>query len=380
MSSSKSVGPSKTIPSSEVRVESLNFKRLTVGTLLLTQVQSINSYDLTLSLPNQLVGTAHATDLSDEYSERLLSVESSEAADEDEDEAPVLQDLYQTGQWLTASVIRIESAAESSGKASKKVVLSINPSVVNAAVTSEDLSRGMILNISICSAEDHGYVVNTGIEGVRSFLPYAAIQSPERDRKLDIGQVIQCSIDKVSSGNNAITFQCKQDIMIKSTLSESIPNISSLLPGTAVYCNVAEIHPKGLLCDVMGIFKGTIDVFHIDSKIDEVTIDVLQSKYPLGKKLRARILYFCPSSEPKRIGLSLAPHIISQSIPNILHPSTTLRSPLDALPIGTVFEKVTVIRVEPGWGLLCKIDNLDLNGFVYVSLLLVTQILVNAQQ
>jgi rRNA biogenesis protein RRP5 len=131
--------------------------------------------------------------------------------------------------------------------------------------------------------------------------------------------------------------------------------INSIVPGNLVSANVAAVYPTGMVVSFMGFFEAGIDLAHLD-----VNAQDMETKYKLGQKLKARILFCSFNTSPKRIGASILPNIVSLKQDN---------TPLDVqFPIGMIFDRVIVKRVESKNGLYVEIDgHEDVNGFVHVS-------------
>ena len=90
------------------KIESLKFKRLTPGSLVLGQVSKILTNELILDLPNSLTGHVSIANISPSLTEKLLAMgqdddgdDNMSSADEDID----LQRLFYVGQYLRAYVI-----------------------------------------------------------------------------------------------------------------------------------------------------------------------------------------------------------------------------------------------------------------------------------
>jgi rRNA biogenesis protein RRP5 len=129
------------------------------------------------------------------------------------------------------------------------------------------------------------------------------------------------------------------------------------VPGNLVSATVASIHTSGLVLTFMGFFEATVDLSHIGVRPEDI-----ESKFKLGQNLKARITFCSLNTTPKKIGASLLPNIVELTQDN---------TPLeDRFPVGTIFEKVTVKRVDTKNGLDVDIDGLEkVKGFVHVSCL-----------
>lgn len=127
------------------------------------------------------------------------------------------------------------------------------------------------------------------------------------------------------------------------------------MPGNLVSATIASVHTSGLVVTFMGFFEATIDLSHIGVRPEDI-----ESKFKLGQNLKARITFCSLSTTPKKIGASLLPNIVELAQDN---------TPLeDRFPVGKIFEKVIVKRVDSKNGLDVDIDGLEkVKGFVHVS-------------
>lgn len=179
-----------------VKVESLNFKvggkgpvcmdntntllsqRLAKGSLVLGQIIAINTLDMEVALPNNLTGRVSITAISDSLTSRLENLED-DSNEEDEEESANqdvdLASLFITGQYVRACVLSTSEELNSAKKTKPKrrIELSLRPSDTNPDLTSDDVVTSTSLMASIVSVEDHGCVMDIGLQGLGlgGFLP-----------------------------------------------------------------------------------------------------------------------------------------------------------------------------------------------------------------
>lgn len=146
-------------------------------------------------------------------------------------------------------------------------------------------------------------------------------------------------------------------MLIVEQLTE-IGNISSVLPGTLVQTLITAVHPTGFNLQVLGFFDGTVDEFHLPRKMTE-------KSHKVGKKVKARVLYYLPSTPPK-LSLSLNEHILGLTSCEVQSKSEDgFMSIQDAYPVGTLVDDVTVSRIDAERGLTVHLDS-GIDGFVHV--------------
>jgi rRNA biogenesis protein RRP5 len=122
-----------------------------------------------------------------------------------------------------------------------------------------------------------------------------------------------------------------------------------------VNATIASIHSSGLIVTFMGFFEASVDLSHLGVRPED-----MDSKFKLGQKVVARIIFCSFSATPKKIGASLLSNVVSLTRDN---------TPIeDQFPIGTIFERVVVKRVDTKNGLNVDIDGLgEVKGFIHVS-------------
>lgn len=78
-----------------------------------------------------------------------------------------LSELFYKGQLVTAQVWQIRQTEDMK----HHVSLSLNPKVVYADWSHSAMAKkGLIINAAVKSKEEHGYVMDCGVNGLRSFL------------------------------------------------------------------------------------------------------------------------------------------------------------------------------------------------------------------
>ncbi|KAI9286089.1 hypothetical protein BC943DRAFT_322500 [Umbelopsis sp. AD052] len=349
----------------KTKIESLSYKRLNVGMTLLGCISKITDLNLVISLPQQLVGSVAITEISDPITKAVEAV--AQAEDDDESNSlPDLSALFKVGQWVRCCIIQLTGSDDQEGismekrsKQKRKIDLSIKPEIVNSGVSVNDMTKGMSLGMAVQSVEDHGYILSTGIDGVAGFChnkdAKTYIESYNNGNPLVEGQVIQCGITSVPENKRTVNVSLDPAQVAETTFDEPCSVINSIVPGNLISANVAAVYANGLVVSFMGFFEASIDLAHLDVKAQDI-----ESKYKLGQKLKARILFCSFSTSPKRIGASLLPNIVDLKQDN---------TPLDAqFPIGMIFDRVIVKRVESKNGLIVEIDgHKEVNGFVHIS-------------
>lgn len=206
-----------------------------------------------------------------------------EAAEKPEADDVKLESMFKVGQYLRAYVlhstedvdVKGAKGEKSASKTRKRIELSIDPKVVNTGLTSTDLIVGTTVQASVLSVEDHGLVMDLGMDGdLKGFL-----SSKELGPKLSIadakeGQVLFCTVTGMSSNAKIVKLSAdlEQKFSKKGKLAGGkaswwlgqAPSIDAFLPGTGVEVLVTEVGKQGgVVGTIMGMLDAVADYFHV---------------------------------------------------------------------------------------------------------------------
>lgn len=210
------------------------------------------------------------------------------------------------------------------------ILLSLLPSDINSEVSSGILVKGNILMCAVEEEEDHGYLMETGVDNLRAFLPKKIIKTD-----LTIGQLIYCKV-KDTPTSNAITLTTfKKNEPIKIDTAD-VPNLKTLFPGTIVDFNIVRYLKNG----IEGLlFDGSISAY-----ANEIYVPTKLSTNDgsnIGKAVKAKILYTMPLSNQIFVTLN-----------NISGSGEKIKEML----FGTVCKNAKVIKQTSG-GVLFKLES-----------------------
>ena len=273
--------------------------------------------------------------------------------------------MFSVGQYLRAC---ITSTTDDSARARKRLELSIDPKLVNKGLSKRKLPVNSMIQASVVSNEDHGLVMDLGLGDtkVKGFLPKGELGPKVQVAKVQEGAVFMCLITGLNSDGRIVKLSADQtkagNLTKGNTLTEA-PTIDVFLPGTAVDVLIADSTSSTITGKIMGLIDATADAYH--SGATEKGADVSQ-KHKLGSKVKARILFTCPDSEPRKVGISLLDHVVSLSFRMSGKPKER-KPPLDLLPISTIVETAKVIKVAPGVGAFFDLGVRDVVGFAHIS-------------
>ncbi|KAK3333317.1 hypothetical protein B0T19DRAFT_474022 [Cercophora scortea] len=354
-----------------VKIESLNFKRLVKGSLVLGTITSISSLDIAVALPNNLVGHVPITAISDTLTQRLqASAASDDGADTPEDESADdvdLETLFQIGQYVRAYVVSTEEeTAGAIGKGKRHIELSLQPAHANSGMSDSDVVENATLMASVVSVEDHGFVmdINLADSKMRGFLARKQLDKSIPEESMQPGSVLLCiAMGKAAAGK----------VVQLSTLNDSLhgtknnptaaTTIDTYLPGTLADVLVTEVSLHGIAGKILGHLDVTADLVHSGAGPDGVE---LEETYKVGSRLKARVICTFPAAKKPKLGISILPHVMSMT-PKMTSRDGESTFPLKVLPNSALAESCTVKRVESDIGLYVDVGVDGVPGFVHIS-------------
>uniref|UniRef100_A0A3Q3LXH7 S1 motif domain-containing protein n=1 Tax=Labrus bergylta TaxID=56723 RepID=A0A3Q3LXH7_9LABR len=248
-------------------VEILHNKNVKEGMLMLGCVKDVTDFEVTVGLPCCLQGHLSIRNICDSYA-KLLTEQLDSADTEDICSLP---HLFYPGMLLRCVVHKLDIARGGS----PSIQLSINPKLVNKALTSSSLKAGMVLSGCVESVEDHGYIVDIGISGTKAFLPKTTVKDVLDN---SVGQYVTCQVEEVKNDGRVVRLSVSPPTVAQAWAESAQGwNLTNLLPGLLV-----KVTTHGLLLDFLSSFY-----------LDHV---------------RARVLYV--ESSTRLVGLSLRGYLV----------------------------------------------------------------------
>ncbi len=271
--------------------------------------------------------------------------------------------IFEIGQFVRAYVVSTADGAVA-GKGKRKIELSLRPTEANTGLNKDDVVPNCTVAAAVASVEDHGCIMDLGIDGLSGFLPNGEIDAKMNRERLQEGAVFLCQVTAKKGSGKVAQLTLKQEKIgnVNNHPAEAT-TINTFLPGTAVTVLVTGNGSRGLAGKIMGHVDATADLIH--SGIGPLGTDV-ESKYKIGSKVKARIICNFLTSKSPKLGITLLPHLTALTKK---HPEGPKRSslPLQVLPIASTVEKCIVRHVEADMGLFVDIGVPGLCGFVHIS-------------
>ncbi|KAK2919332.1 protein RRP5 homolog isoform X1 [Channa argus] len=275
-------------------VEILHIKNVKEGMLMLGCVKEVTDFEVTVGLPCGLQGYLSIKNISECYT-KLLSEQLDSA---DTEEIFSLPHLFFPGMVIRCVVAKLDITKGGS----LSIQLSVNPKLVNKALTSRTLKPGMVLSGCVESVEDHGYIVDIGINGSKAFLPQTAVKDKHNNpEELKVGQYVTSQVEEVKNDGRVVRLSFNpQTIAQACAESQQGWNLTNLLPGLLVKATIKKATKHGLILHFLSSFSGQVDFLHMELE--------KASSYTEGTEVQACVLYVEVST--RLVGLSLRSYLI----------------------------------------------------------------------
>jgi rRNA biogenesis protein RRP5 len=349
-------------------------QNLVKGSLVLGEVCAINDLDIALALPNNLVGHVSLTAISDRLTDRIQaqnarenSLDSTSEGDEDENDID-LKSLFELGQYLRAYVVSTveDSSAAGTGKARRRIELSLQPELANSGLSAEDLAQHSTVMAAVASVEDHGYVMDLDIadSDLRGFLSRKHVDSSIEEERMQPGSVLLCSVSgKSGSGKIVQLTTMKENLGNTKNWPSQATTINTFVPGTVAEVLISDISSRGVSGKVMGHLDATADLVHSTAGPDGTD---LESTYKIGARVKTRVICTFPAANDPKVGVSVIPHILSMESKTVEKEGNLVR-PTAILANSSLVEACVVRKVEPEVGLFVDVGVEGVSGFVHIS-------------
>lgn len=317
-----------------VSAEELNYRHLSEGMNVLGCVSSVGDYELKVSLPGRLVGTVPITHVSKAYTKALHQV--TEGQTEQDLSLRTLGDMFYAGQVVLTRVKSVELTEDRF----YKVTLSLAPHSVHEHLAASFLKKGFLLQSAVSSVEDHGYIMDVGLPGIRAFLPAKKaekyVQELMNGQDLTVGQIVPTLVIK----SDPLGLSAEPVKLKKAWLDMEQVSIHTLLPGTSVRAKMEKRLQNGFKVKLGGSLEGFVHDRHAPLDPPEE-----------GEELDLRVLYILPTVNT--IYLTAREHF---------RYGAKMSSPFDTLEVGATVKEAEVLESSQNGLILNLADGVQ--GFV----------------
>ncbi|KAF2425738.1 nucleic acid-binding protein [Tothia fuscella] len=349
------------------KIEGLSYKRLVPGSLVLGQVVRVTSRDITLALPNNLIGYVPVTAISNQLTKRVEKLLEADEKQEEDEEAEDFEDIDPTKIFKIGQYLRTYVTSNGSDDNKKRIELSLYPNLVNKGLSKSDVVVDSMIQASVVSVEDHGLVMDLGLEDstIKGFMGSKELGNEWDADKIEEGAIFLCLVAGLNSSGSIVKLTAdheKAGNLKKPHFVKQAPTIDAFLPGTAAEILITDVSSFGIRAQIMGLLKVTADLIHSGGaqKLDE-----LEKKYTIGSRHKARIIFSFPKGDTHQIGVSVLEHVLTLSSCTLANPQGI--SPLEQLPLSSIVEKVKVTKVESGKGLFLDVGVPHVHAFAHIS-------------
>lgn len=273
--------------------ELLSYQTLQEGMVVHGSVKSVNSVCVHVSLPGRITGKVIASNVSDSFNKMLSQfIQSSNL----QNYKPLTQ-MFQIGQIVYAKVMEIKD----NGVGKTETNLSLKPRDVHTHMNHKKLRKGMIFNCAIEEVQDHGFIMESSIRNLRTFLPKDKVIRNSKD--YSVGMLVTIKIEKLTQNNAASTAICREITSDNTKIKDLTDcNLDYILPGVTVNFLVTAHLKDGLRGTIMnGEFAGYINEHHLSTPL--TTVDSIK----LNSTVNAKVLYIMPLTKLVYLTLNLDP-------------------------------------------------------------------------
>jgi len=163
---------------SKVNISKITLSSLPINSLILGCIESIKDYELSVCLPSGIHAKVAITQISSKYSTLLNNY----SENPENNKCPHKPNaMFRVGQCLPLRVINKTNSSTTNDNSSSTYInisASINPIDVNQDINPSvlfSISQCLIISASVHSIEDHGYIMDVGLEGLSGTMMFFTI-------------------------------------------------------------------------------------------------------------------------------------------------------------------------------------------------------------
>ncbi|XP_065354946.1 protein RRP5 homolog [Calliphora vicina] len=259
-------------------VELLSYDTIQDGMIIMGLVKSVDQLYLNVTLPGRISARVSALEISDAYTKSMK--EFLENSAQSEGYKP-LKDLYSVGKIVYGRVKEVKQG----DKGEIQVDMTLKPSEVHAELVHANIKKGFVFNGAVEEVQEHGYIIESGVKGLRCFVPVEKSQAGHA-----VGELINLKVEKVTADKSVSTCICSE---IKSNKlkvkDQNDPKLDYLMPSTIVNFQVSKVLKNGLQGTIMNeVYTAYVNEHQLADPL------ALPEDYEVNAKYEARILYVMP--------------------------------------------------------------------------------------
>ncbi|XP_030376236.1 protein RRP5 homolog [Scaptodrosophila lebanonensis] len=315
--------------------ETLTFDTLQDDMLVMGVVKNTSATSLDIALPGRLTARTLVADISDAYS-RVAKA----AMDGDLSEYNALTELFAVGRIVYGRAIKTEKFNNSR----TRLLLNLKPVDVHTGLLHTNIKKGFIFTGAIHEIQEHGYVIETGIEGLHAFL---AMEERASKELRHMGELVSLKVKQIHHTDTQSTCTCvavdQAGLKIK---SQNECNLDYILPGSILKFKVGKHIKNGLQGTIMHeSFTAYVNEHHLAEALH------VPEDYELNAEYEARVLYIMPLTKLVYLTLNLNIEVMNHLFPaggEDEEEDQTEQVEGEPLKRGSVVEKAKVMRLGTG--------------------------------
>lgn len=255
-------------------------------------VKNVDQLYLNVTLPGRIHAKVSALEISDSYTKSMKEfLENSQS----EGYKP-LNELYSVGKIVYGRIKEIKR----NEKQKVQVEMSLKPSEVHSDLAHAKVKKGFLFNGAVEEIQEHGYIIETGIKGLRCFLPL-----DKSDGGHAVGELLYLKVTKITPDKSVSTCICTEVEASKlKAKDQNDPNLDYLLPSTIVNFKVSKCLKNGLQGSIMNeVYTAYVNEHQLHQPL------ALPNDFEINAKHEARILYVMPLTKFVYLTLNLCDNV-----------------------------------------------------------------------
>lgn len=258
--------------------EILSYDTIQDGMIVMGMVKNVDQLYLSVSLPGRINARVSALEISEAYTKSMK--EFLQNSTQSEGYKP-LKDLYNVGQIVYGRIQEVKKGI----KGHFQVEVSLKPSEVHADLTHSNIRKGFVFNGAVEEVQEHGYIIESGVKGLRCFVPLAQSKAGHA-----IGELIYLKVEKITPDKSVSTCICKEISPEKLKIKDqNDPKLDYILPSTIVNFKVNKLLKNGIQGTIMNeVFTAYVNEHQLKDPL------TLPEDYEINSTHEARILYVMP--------------------------------------------------------------------------------------
>lgn len=330
----------------KIYMEQINVKNIPINSIMVGCIQDIQDFEIKVVLPGSVYCLIPIVNISKEYTDALREFTINPL----NSKKPLKpQSMFKIGQQVIVKILdkkNEEILIDETFVPYVQIIGTLDPEIIyeelNAKIFLNSCTH-FIIQASVKSKEDHGYVMNCGVNKVVGFLNNDKLKSHLENLRissLSIGQVVTCAI--LNKNDNVIQLSAEPSDLIGLRITDNVRGNfppTCLLPGLNVRVKIVDIQEAGLEVLLFDEFQGYILKDHLSNVWHQT-----DQGYEIDSDLNATILY--QNTNTKHVVLTLRNNFEAKAIANRW-----------SVRVGQLFDKATVCSVDKKGTVTFKLSN-----------------------